>query len=142
MAAPLLGMVQRFYFPMLVLLAIALMMVGHVNLLAVDQARSRVTDAVSPVLNVLSRPAASVADGLEYFRQMIDMHGENERLRGENARLLQWQQAALRLEAEKSLAAVTALLQGRSGGACRQRARGRGPRRRLCPHGCGHGGCP
>lgn len=93
-------MVQRFYFPLLILAAIALMMVGHVNLLAVDQARSRVTDAVSPVLNVMSRPAASVADGLEYFRQLIDMHGENERLREENARLQQWQQAALRLEAE------------------------------------------
>lgn len=93
-------MVQRFYFPLLILAAIALMMIGHVNVGLVDQARSRVTDAVSPILNVLSRPAASVADALEYFRSLADLHSENARLRTENARLLQWQQAALRLEAE------------------------------------------
>lgn len=99
-AAPLWGMVQRFYFPLLILAAIALMMIGHVNGTAVEQARTRVTDAVSPVLNVMSRPAASVADGLEYFRQLVDLHDENARLREENARLRQWEQAALRLDAE------------------------------------------
>lgn len=93
-------MVQRFYFPLLILAAIALMMIGHVNGTAVEQARTRVTDAVSPVLNVMSRPAASVADGLEYFRQLVDLHDENARLREENARLRQWEQAALRMDAE------------------------------------------
>lgn len=102
MAAPVWGMVQRFYFPLLILAAVALMMIGHVNVSAVDQARSRVTDAVSPVLNVMSRPAAGVADTLEYFRQLVDLHDENARLREENGRLQQWQQAALRLEAENS----------------------------------------
>lgn len=99
-AAPLWGMVQRFYFPLLILAAIALMMIGHVNGTAIDQVRSRVTDAVSPILNVMSRPAASVADGLEYFRSLVELHSENARLREENALLQQWQQAALRMEAE------------------------------------------
>ena len=99
-AAPLWGIVQRFYFPLLILIAIAIMMVGHVNVGPVDQVRARVADAVSPILNVMSRPAASVADGLEYFRSLVDLHDENARLREENARLMQWQQAALRLEAE------------------------------------------
>lgn len=104
MAAPIWGLAQRFYFPLLVLAAIAVMMVGHVNNGLVDQARSRVTDAFTPILNVMSRPAGSVADALEYGRQLIELHDENARLRAENSRLRQWEQAALRLEAEnKSL---------------------------------------
>lgn len=99
-AAPLWGMVQRFYFPLLILAALALMMIGHVNGGVVEQARVRVTDAVTPVLNIMSQPAASVADGLEYFRQLVDLHEENARLREENSRLRQWEQAALRLDAE------------------------------------------
>jgi rod shape-determining protein MreC len=99
-AAPFWGLMQRFYFPLLVLAAVALMMIGHVNVGAVDQARARVTDAFTPILNVMSRPAASVADALEYGRQLVDLHEENARLREENTRLRQWEQVALRLEAE------------------------------------------
>lgn len=99
-AAPVWGLLQRFYFPVLVLAAIALMMIGHVNIMAVEQARARVTDAFTPILNVMSRPAASVADALEYMRQLVDLHDENDKLRQENARLRQWEQVALRLEAE------------------------------------------
>lgn len=100
LAAPVWGLAQRFYFPLLIMAAIALMMVGHVNLGVVDQVRARVTDAFTPILNIMSRPASSVADGLEYVRQLVDLHDENARLREENTRLRQWEQTALRLEAE------------------------------------------
>ncbi|MFM2045401.1 MAG: putative rod shape-determining protein MreC [Pseudomonadota bacterium] len=99
-AAPLWALVQRFYFLLLVLLAIALMLYTRMDTLRVDQARAQVTDAFAPILNVISRPANAVANAIEYARTLTDLHGENARLREENARLLQWQQAALRLEAE------------------------------------------
>ena len=108
-AAPLRALVQRFSFLLLILAAIALMMVARMDPLAVDNARARVTDAFTPILNIFSRPAATVADVLEAGRQLIELHGENARLRAENERLLQWQQAALRLEAEnKSLRGLLA----------------------------------
>ncbi|QJE73519.1 rod shape-determining protein MreC [Aerophototrophica crusticola] len=99
-AAPLWALVQRFYFLLLVMAAIALMMLARMEPVLVDQARTRVTDAFSPILNILSRPAAAVAQVIESGRQLLDIYEENARLRDENARLQQWQQAALRLEAE------------------------------------------
>ena len=99
-AAPVWALVQRFYFLLLIMAAIALMMVGRMDPLLVDQARARVTDAVAPILDVFSRPAATVANVIEYGRQLVELHAENQRLREENARLQQWQQVALRLEAE------------------------------------------
>lgn len=103
-AAPVWALVQRFYFLLLVMSAIALMMVSRVDTLRVDQARARVTDAFAPILDVVSRPANAVATSIEYVRNLSDLHAENARLRDQNERLLHWQQAALRLEAEnKSL---------------------------------------
>ncbi|WP_119679023.1 rod shape-determining protein MreC [Indioceanicola profundi] len=108
-AAPVWALVHRFYFLLLVMAAIALMLVSQIDTLRVDQARARVTDAFTPILNVISRPANIVATSIEYARNLSDLHVENERLREENARLLHWQQAALRLEAEnKSLRGLLA----------------------------------
>lgn len=99
-AAPLWALVHRFYFFLLIFAAIALMMVGRLNPVVIDVVRARATDAVSPVLDLFSRPAATVASGIEYIHQLIDLHDENVRLRQENARLQQWQFASVRLEAE------------------------------------------
>ncbi|ACI99361.1 rod shape-determining protein MreC [Rhodospirillum centenum] len=99
-AAPLWALLNRFYFLLLIVAAVALMVFGRVDAVVVDHARARVTDAFAPVLDVLSRPAAAAADVIESIRQLARIHGENQRLREENARLLQWQQAALRLDAE------------------------------------------
>lgn len=100
MAAPIWALAQRFYFLLLVMAAIALMLVSRVDTLRVDQARARVTDAFAPILNVISRPANAVASSIEYVRGLAELHADNARLREENARLLHWQQVALRLEAE------------------------------------------
>jgi len=99
-AAPVWALVQRFYFLLLVMAAIALMLLGRVDAVRVDQVRARATDAFAPILDVISRPASAVAGVIEWSRQVVEIYGENERLRAENERLLQWQQAALRLEAE------------------------------------------
>src|SRR3546814_2446553 len=67
-----------------------------------------VVDVVSPILDVLSRPAASVNEGVAKLRELASIYEENERLRRENARLLSWQEAARRLAAQNH--ALTALL--------------------------------
>jgi len=108
-AAPLRALIQRFSFLLLVLAAVALMTVARMDPVLVDHARSRVTDAFTPILNIISRPAATVADVIEAGRQLVQLHEENRRLRAENERLMQWQQVALRLEAEnKSLRGLLA----------------------------------
>lgn len=77
-----------------------LMMVGKIDAVLVENVRARVTDAFAPILEAISRPAATTANLVEAANELVDLRGENERLRRENAVLLQWQQAAQRLEAE------------------------------------------
>ncbi|UEM21925.1 rod shape-determining protein MreC [Skermanella mucosa] len=100
LAAPLRALAQRFSFLLLVFAAIALMMVGKVDTVLVEGIRSRVTDAFTPILDAISRPAATAAHFVESLHEIVNLRGENERLRQENAALLQWQQAAQRLDAE------------------------------------------
>ncbi|MBP2231346.1 rod shape-determining protein MreC [Azospirillum agricola] len=87
---------------MLVLASIALMMVGKVESVSVDAARARVTDAFAPILDAISRPAATAARVIESAVELENAFDENRRLKAENARLLQWKQAALRLETENA----------------------------------------
>ena len=100
LAAPLRALAQRFSFVLLVAASVALMMVGKVDPVFVDSARSRVMDAFAPILDALSRPAATAARVVESVADLQNVYAENQRLKAENARLMQWRQAALRLEAE------------------------------------------
>ncbi len=102
LAAPLRALAQRFSFLLLVLVSVALMMVGKIDALSVDSARARVTDAFAPILDAISRPAATAAHLVESVVEVQNAFEENKRLKAENARLLQWKQAALRLEAENN----------------------------------------
>lgn len=101
-ATPLRALVQRFSFLLLVLVSIALMMIGKVDTVLVEGARARVLDAFVPIMDAISRPAATAARFVESVVALKDAHDENERLRRENAILLQWKQAALRLESENT----------------------------------------
>lgn len=94
------GVVQRFALVVLVLASFGLMLLGKADTVAVERLRVTVADAVAPVLDVISRPAESVADGVEYVRGLTRLHEENARLRAENETLLRWQSVARRLEAE------------------------------------------
>ncbi|CAO3419674.1 rod shape-determining protein MreC [Azospirillum doebereinerae] len=102
LAAPLRALAQRFSFLLLVFASIALMMVGKIESVSVDSARARVTDAFAPILDAISRPAATAARVIESAVEVENAFDENQRLKAENARLLQWKQAALRLETENA----------------------------------------
>lgn len=96
------SLLQRFSFLLLVFASVALMMLGRVDPALVENTRARVTDAFLPILDAISRPAATAAHIVETFVELSEIHRENKQLRQENARLLQWRQAALRLDAENN----------------------------------------
>lgn len=102
------GVMQRFAVLALVGAAFALMLLGKADTIAVERLRTTVADAMAPVLDVISRPAGSLAEGVEYMRDLMQLHEENARLTDENARLLRWQMVARQLEAEND--ALKALL--------------------------------
>ena len=94
------NLVQRFAFVGLVLGAFALMLLGKADALLMERIRAQVTDAVAPVLEVLSQPVVAITDVVENIQEITALREENDRLRAERERLLQWQSAARNLEAE------------------------------------------
>lgn len=104
-------LLQRFAFLSLIGLTFALMLIGKADTVLVERARDAVTDAVTPVLRVMSEPASVVADFVNNLRELAAIREENAELREANNRLLQWQSVAQRLESEnKSLRSLTALV--------------------------------
>lgn len=91
---------QQFSFLLLLFGAIGLMMVGKVDTVVVEGARERAMDAVAPLLDAVSRPAATAAQVVEEAQTLADIRAENAQLRAENAALQQFRDAAFRLEAE------------------------------------------
>lgn len=91
---------QRFSFLLLLFGAIGLMMVGKIDAVLVDGARQRAMDAMAPLLDAISRPAATAARVIEETQTLAEIRAENAQLRAENAALLQFRDASYRLEAE------------------------------------------
>jgi rod shape-determining protein MreC len=105
------SLLQRFAYLSLIGLTGALMLIGKADTVLVERARDAVTDAVTPVLRVMSEPAAVVADFVNNLRELGAIREENAALRDANTQLLQWQAVAQKLETEnKSLRELSALV--------------------------------
>lgn len=102
LAAPIKGLIQRFAFLLLVVSAFVLMLLGKGETLLIDRFRTGVLDFAAPVMEVLSQPAAAVANAVENVKQLYMLRTENEKLRAENAKLREWQATAHRLETENA----------------------------------------
>lgn len=89
-------------------LAAALLLLGRAETYVFDEARQVVTDMTAPLLEIASRPVSAARRVVERTDEYAYVFDENERLRAENARLLAWKDAALRLESK--LARYEALL--------------------------------
>jgi rod shape-determining protein MreC len=108
-------------------LAVVLLLAGKAHFLPFDRARASVTDWAAPYLSAMNAPVVAVSHWSSGVGHFFDTYRENLRLREENARLRQWQGAALALQArmkryelllnavpDPSLSAVTARVIGRS----------------------------
>ena len=99
-AQPVRSLMQRFAFSALFVTAFALMLMGKADIVLVERTRVAVNDAMVPVLDILSQPAASITKTIDSVSELHDLHGELERLKAENKRLRQWHHVATGLEAE------------------------------------------
>ncbi len=91
---------QRFAFAALIVASFMLMLLGKADTLVVERLRTVVGDTVAPVLEVMSRPAATIAELVQSVRDIARIRAENVRLTEENRRLLDWQTVARRLDVE------------------------------------------
>ena len=102
-AQPIRNFAQRFAYVGLVAAAFGLMMLAKVDTILVERARTHMTDAVAPILDVISRPLDTVHRGVEEVQAMKNLYEENARLREERTRLLHWKSVAEKLEAENRI---------------------------------------
>jgi rod shape-determining protein MreC len=100
---PIRALLNRFALLFLIIAAFAIMLLGKADTLVVERARSSVIDVVAPVMGALSRPIATVSEGVDRVNRFFSVYAENAQLREQNARLLEWQSAALALAAENSI---------------------------------------
>jgi rod shape-determining protein MreC len=100
LTTPIRAWVHRSAFLLLIVAAFALMLLGKADAVLVERARTAVTDAVAPILELAARPVGTIRGVVDQVRELSDLRAENAALREENERLRRWQAAAQRLEAE------------------------------------------
>jgi rod shape-determining protein MreC len=100
LSMPMRAAAQRLALPLLVILSVALIVLGKADILLIERARTDLNDALAPVFEAIAQPVSVVASGVRRFQDHFTVYEENQRLREENARLLQWQGVAQRLETE------------------------------------------
>jgi len=99
-AAPFRLLVHRFIFLFLVSAAIGIMLLGRADSVMVEKASVVVIDLFAPVMEFISRPAATVNNAVRTIEDFSRLYTENERLRTENERLKDWQMVARDLAAQ------------------------------------------
>jgi len=101
-ASPLKAWASRFALLLLVGAAFGLMLIGRTNTFIVEETRSVVTDMVTPILDAVSQPVETFGGVIEGAEALANLRSENLTLKEQNSRLMQWQTAARRLEAENA----------------------------------------
>jgi rod shape-determining protein MreC len=84
----------------LVLFSLTLMAFHRIDALPIERLRTALTDLVAPTLYAVSQPFVTAIDSFEGLRTLRALKSENMRLHEENARLLQWYEAALKYQSE------------------------------------------
>ena len=102
-AQPVKTLAHRFAFMALMLAAVALIVLGRIDVTTVEKARIQIVDAVMPILDALSQPVVTVNRLVGEGQKILVVRSENASLREERDRLMKWQAAARRLEAENRL---------------------------------------
>lgn len=100
LAMPMRAAAQRLALPFLVVVSVALIVLGKADILLVERFRTNISDFLAPVFEVIAQPINFVGSGVRKVEDHFTVYEENHRLREENARLLQWQEVAQRLQTE------------------------------------------
>jgi rod shape-determining protein MreC len=103
LAIPFRVLTQRFALLFLIVAGIGLMLAGRNDTALVEQLRSAAVDTVAPIMDALSRPAATVAEGVANARELINLRSENTRLARQIEGLVAWRATAQRLSQENAL---------------------------------------
>lgn len=94
---------QKFALVILFLSTFVFMLVNKTNSVLVEKTSTIATDIVSPAIDVLVIPAKLVSNIYDYFKDLRQIHKDNQRLREENMQLNKLYDRARALEVENKL---------------------------------------
>lgn len=99
-SAPVRATVQRLTLPFLIFISALLAVLGKADVLLFDRVRVVLADTLAPVLQVAGEPIVTASKAIGTVKDIASVYRQNEELKLENQRLLQWQEVARRLESE------------------------------------------
>jgi rod shape-determining protein MreC len=102
LAVPVKAISQRFALPVLVFASVVMVVLGKADTLLFERIRIVFADVASPALAIVSQPVAAVDRLVDRVQGAIALYSENDQLRRDNARLLQWQTVAQSLTVENT----------------------------------------
>ena len=94
------GLAQRMVFLFLLVAAIIIMLAGNADPRIFERARIIVSDFSSPIIDIISRPVASIHNLKNEATILLNIRDDNVILRQNNASLLQWKKVAHELITE------------------------------------------
>ncbi len=102
LALPIRIWAQRFALLGFLSLSFALVIFSRSDWTGIQQFRVTIVDTVSPILYVLNQPVEALSNATNAVEGFFSIYTDNQRLREENARLLQWVHEARRLGLENA----------------------------------------
>ncbi len=102
LATPVRAWAQRFALALMLCTAFGLMLMSRSDTAAVERLRMTVADAVAPILGLMAEPVSTVTRMAESIGGLAGTYAQNQELRQENERLLQWLDAAKALQQENT----------------------------------------
>lgn len=102
LALPLKALFDRFAFAALIVVSVALLLAGKADVALLSVVGTRLSDAITPVLRVLVEPIDASRRAAARVGELFALDQENARLRDQNRRLLEWQDAARQLALENA----------------------------------------
>lgn len=99
-STPVRATVQRLTLPFLIFVSALLAILGKADVLLFDHVRIVLADTLAPVLRVAGEPIVTVSKAVGTAEDIASVYRQNQELKLENQRLLQWQDVARRLESE------------------------------------------
>ncbi len=100
LTTPVRSLAHRFPFLLLILAALTLIAVGRVETAFMERLRANVTDVVTPIIDLVSRPIVATRTLLEEISSLVLIREENQRLHAEVASLQQLNLTLERLATE------------------------------------------
>ncbi|MDD2704043.1 MAG: rod shape-determining protein MreC [Acidocella sp.] len=93
---------SRLTFPVMLVVSLGFILIGRADQGFSDRLRAELDDVLAPAYMLVSGPIQAAEHGTGAIGHLFTLSAENTELRAENARLLQWQEVAMALEAQNN----------------------------------------